>query len=248
MPTLWEYIFGALFFSFCIIGMYRAEKRGEQKMKTIPACNGIPEGIQRSVEMGRPVLFEFGSIALNLYSQYIGPALGILNEVAKESARLGAHLITISFDPPSTAIMEEIVKNNYILYGRTMEEMDNRYVAGTDRGFTVATLAILEREKPGAHFLMGTTSYDAVIVCQAAADIGAFQVAGAIQTFQLPVMSVICDYVLIGEEFAVAGSVFSNKLGQLGTIVGHDWAKAVLVGLLILGAILAQFGLKIVMS
>jgi hypothetical protein len=60
----------------------------------------------------------------------------------------------------------------------------------------------------------------------------------------LPFMACVCDYTLVGEEFLAAGALVSNDLPRLGSVTGQDWVKAVVVALVILGGIAAQFGSK----
>jgi hypothetical protein len=188
------------------------------------------------------VLFHFGAIDVVNHQRYIAPALGILNDVAKVCGKLGAHLITTTYDPPTLQLVEEVVRNGYTLSGRNVEEIDNRFLP--QGGYTPAVIGIIEREKVGAHYLMGSTFQEVITICEAAARTGAFQVAGSPATWQLPMMIASCDYVLMGEEFSVAGAILADNISQLGTIVGLDWGKALILGLTIIGVILAQFGIK----
>jgi hypothetical protein len=242
MPAaIMETILMGLFLAFCFIGMFRAERNKGQKLKTLPAVEAIREGIARAVEMGRPVLYHFGAIDVVNYQRYIAPALGILNEVAKVSGKLGAHLITATYDPPTLQLVEEVVRSGYVAVGRDPNEMDNRFVP--QGGYTPAVIGIIEREKVGAHFLMGSTMQEVITICESAARTGAFQVSGSPATWQLPMMIASCDYVLMGEEFSVAGSVLADNISQLGTVVGLDWSKAVILGLVVVGTLLAQMGI-----
>lgn len=232
-----------VFSLFCIIGLFRAEKRKEQKIKPMAALQALREGVSRSVEMGRPVLFHFGTLTLGDRSYQIAPALSMLGHVARVSAEVGAHLTATTLDPQTQAIMEEVIKDNYAAVGQSDENLDVRYVASSGYPYTVALMGILAREKPGAHFLMGSGFFEVIIICESAARVGAFQVSGSPTTYQLPMMIATCDYVLLGEEYTVAGAFLSQDLGQLGTVVGQDWCKAVLIVLVFLGGILATLGI-----
>lgn len=149
MPAaIMETVLMALILGFCIVGMFRAERKKSQKLKVLPAIEAIREGVARSVELGRPVLYHFGAIDVVNHQRYIAPALGILNEVAKVSGKLGAHLITTTYDPPTLQLVEEVVRSNYILTGRNIEDMDNRFVP--QGGYTPAVIGIIEREKVGS--------------------------------------------------------------------------------------------------
>jgi len=71
---------------------------------------------------------------------------------------------------------------------------------------------------------------------------GAIQVAGTANIHQLPFFVVACDYTNIGEELFATSAYLSKEPKLLGSLKGSDLAKAVIMGILILGAILVSFG------
>jgi hypothetical protein len=74
---------------------------------------------------------------------------------------------------------------------------------------------------------------------------GAIQIAGTDSDSQLPFFICACDYTLIGEEL-YAGSVYlSREPLLLGALKGQDAAKAVILLLLIGGAILQLVGVNV---
>lgn len=224
----------------CIIGMKRAERRGEQKLRNLPALAAVKEAVSRCVELGRPILFHFGTLGMASSSHWIVPGLGILNLVARTCGELNAHLICTTPDAVMVSMFQDVVEVNYKLAGRATGDTDVRYIGGG--GYTAAIMALCEEERPGAHFILGNTMQDAIIACESAATVGAFQIGGTAGFWQMPMMVASCDYTLMGEEYLVAGAIVSNDVSQLGTIVGQDWCKAVVIALIVAGTILWQFG------
>jgi hypothetical protein len=51
-----------------------------------------------------------------------------------------------------------------------------------------------------------------------------------------------CDYTLIGEELYAASAYLSKEPVQVGTLRGQDIGKAVILGVLAVGIVLATVG------
>jgi len=60
---------------------------------------------------------------------------------------------------------------------------------------------------------------------------------------QLPFFVAACDYTLIGEELYTAGAVLSKDPIQLGSLKGQDLGKVVFILIVVLGVLLATFGI-----
>ena len=55
------------------------------------------------------------------------------------------------------------------------------------------------------------------------------QVAGTPSITQIPFFITSCDYTIIGDEFYAASAYLSREPTLLGSLVGQDYAKAVLM-------------------
>jgi len=55
----------------------------------------------------------------------------------------------------------------------------------------------------------------------------------------VPFLIMACDYTAFGEEFFAAGAYFSRDPVQVGSVVGQDYSKLVILSLILLGAALA---------
>jgi hypothetical protein len=69
--------------------------------------------------------------------------------------------------------------------------------------------------------------------------LGAIQIAGTEQLFQIPFFIATCDYVLIAEEFYAASAFLSRDPVMAGSIAGQDIAKAVFLTIVVLLAVSA---------
>ena len=71
---------------------------------------------------------------------------------------------------------------------------------------------------------------------------GAIQIAGTDAYTQLPFFVTTCDYTLMGEELYAASAYLSKEPKLLGSLKGQDVGKALLIGLLFVGTVVASFG------
>ena len=69
--------------------------------------------------------------------------------------------------------------------------------------------------------------------------VGAVQVAGTPSTTQIPFFLAACDYTIIGDEFYAASAYLSREPTILGSLVGQDLGKALLMALVLAGIIVA---------
>ncbi|MBO7392728.1 MAG: hypothetical protein J6U98_00840, partial [Abditibacteriota bacterium] len=59
--------------------------------------------------------------------------------------------------------------------------------------------------------------------------------AGTPDTTQVPFVLATCDYTLLGDEYAAAGAYRSTEPTLLGSLVGQDYGKIVLIITIIIG-------------
>ena len=67
---------------------------------------------------------------------------------------------------------------------------------------------------------------------------GAVQVAGTAEVHQLPFFVVACDYTLIGEELYAASAYLSRQPLLMGSLVGQDYGKLLVLIVLVLASAL----------
>ena len=74
---------------------------------------------------------------------------------------------------------------------------------------------------------------------------GAIQIAGTDADHQLPFFVTTCDYTLIGEELYAASAYLSREPIQVGTLLGQDIGKALILCVLGVGTVLATLGVML---
>ena len=98
------------------------------------------------------------------------------------------------------------------------------------------------RERLAAVFYMGNFLAEALMLAETGHATGAIQIAGSASASQLPFFVAACDYTLLGEELYAASAYLSQDPLQIGSLKGQDAAKALIMGLIILGVAAVSLG------
>ena len=209
-------------------------------IRRIPGLNAIDEAVGRATEMGRPVLMIPGPSGLAVENLQ---ALSIFGYIARAVARFGNRSILPTADPVFNGVAQETIRDAYADMGRPelFEDSDVRYLTSQQFAYASGVAGILNREKPAASFLFGLFFAESLIFAETGQQIGAVQVAGTTETNQIPFLITACDYVIIGDEFYAASAYLSRNRTLLGSIVGQDYCKLVLLALVLLGTVAATW-------
>jgi hypothetical protein len=230
-----------LFFAAAIVGYISLAKKGTGLfVRKIAGLDAVDEAVGRATEMGRKVLYIPGIMSVDNIQTVA--SMSILGYVAEKTASYGTQLEVPNKDPLVLATAREVVKEAYLKAGRPdafQEDMVN-YVSYDQFAFAAAIQGLMSRDKPATNFLIGSFYAESLIMAEAGNAVGAIQVAGTAELAQLPFFVVACDYTLIGEELYAASAYLSREPLMLGSIKGQDLAKVVLVGLIILGVVMAS--------
>ena len=76
--------------------------------------------------------------------------------------------------------------------------------------------------------------HPAIIFAESGSIIGAMQIGGTSSPSQIPFFIASCDYTLIGEELFAAKGYIDKEPASLGSLLGLDLLRAILIGLIIL--------------
>jgi hypothetical protein len=232
-----------LFFAGSVVGYISLAKKGTTLfIRKIAGLDAVDEAVGRATEMGRKVLYIPGIMSVDNIQTVA--SMSILGYVAEKTASYGTQLEVPNKDPLVLATAREVVKEAYLKVGRPdyfQEDMVN-YVSYDQFAFTAAIQGLMSRDKPATNFLIGSFYAESLIMAEAGNAAGAIQVAGTAELAQLPFFVVACDYTLIGEELYAASAYLSREPLILGSIKGQDLAKAILIGLIVVGVILASAG------
>jgi hypothetical protein len=231
--------------------LQQAKQGVTRSIRSLPAFEGIEEGVQRSVEMGKSVFFTTAMGGGRIYSDK-GTAhmagISILGHVARLCAKLGAELIMITPYPEMVPIAEDTIKESYIMEGQEEEYSPDtvRYLSGYSHAFKMAYVGLLSRMKPAVSILAGPLwSSDALQMTEPGAQLGVMQIGGADNMSSLAMLALTCDHLLIGEELYSAAAFSSQDPFQLNVIYALDLFKIGLIILIVLGFLLTSIGVDI---
>jgi hypothetical protein len=229
----------AILISVFLYFINRAKRDRNLFIRRISGLDHVEEALGRATEMGRPTLYVPGLSSIADVATIA--SLNILGEVAKRTAKYGTPLIVPNTDPIVYTVAREIVKESYTSAGRPDAFSQDIVFFVTDQQFAYAAAVdgIMTREKPATNFLIGMFFAESLILAETGAATGAIQIAGTDAVAQLPFFITACDYTLIGEELYAASAYLSREPLLLGATKAQDYSKAVIVGLILLGTLLA---------
>jgi len=212
-------------------------------IRKIAGLEALDDAVGRSTEMGRPILYVPGMTDLDSLPTL--SALSILKYVTKKSAEYATPMLVPLREPLVMAAAQEIMKEAYLEAGRPdLYEEDRVYFTTVQQfGYASTVAGTMMREKPGAIFLMGYYYAESLIMAETGNTVGAIQVAGTPAVDQLPFFIAACDYTLIGEEFYAASAYLSQRPEELATLKAEDVFKALFVGMIAVGSLLASLGI-----
>lgn len=229
---------------------YISQARAGKKLfiRRIAGLEAVQEAVGRATEMGKPILYVPGIADIDDIQTIA--AVTILGRVATMVAEYDANLLVPCSRSLVMSTAQEVVKEAYLEAGRpdAYKRENIRYLTDDQFGYVAGVDGIMVREKPAANFYLGTFYAESLILAETGHSIGAIQIAGTAMPSQLPFFIAACDYTLIGEELFAASAYLSREPRLLGSLVGQDWGKVLILISIIVGvvtAFLAQFGVEI---
>ena len=231
-----------LFLVFCGLVLWQIRRARSGRpifLRKIAGLNVVDEAIGRATEMGRPIMFNPGldGLCVELFC-----ALACLKHVTEVAARMDMPVLVPVHQPVTYPLAEEFWKEAYAEAGKPnlfRPEECIRYLSSDQSAFGAATAGWIHRDRPGANFMFGNYGFEALFIAESGQKAGAIQVAATHAYYQVPFFIVACDYTVIGEEFFAAGAYFSRNPVQVGSLVGQDIAKLIILTAIVVGSVLA---------
>ena len=228
------------------------EKGFVPKIRKIAALDAIEEAVGRAAEMGRPVHVSPGTpgAAESIEANTIA-GLAVTSYVSRLCARNGVPVIATASRPELLPVLQEIVKQAYIVEGVEQAYIDEnvRFLSDNSNAYAGAVQGIVEREECAANIIVGQLYGTANVLFGRATVAGkTLQIGGTAYYLVVPHLVVTCDYVLMGEEVFVAEAYLNQDPKQLITVFAQDIFKIISLGLLILGIIMFSAGSNLVID
>jgi len=225
-----QILFVVLMVFFVLFNIFRAKGTKGLFIRRIAGLNAIDEAIGRATEMGRPVLMVPG-IGDETQIGVTAQALAIFANVTKVAIRFGTPIRLCCANATTYALATEIIRDVYQTEG-AIDRFDAetvQFVSDRQFAFAAGISGLIHREKVAAGFFLGAFYAESLIFAETANSIGAIQVAGSTQNTQTPFFIAACDYVLIADEFYAASAYLSREPVLVGSLVGQDWSKILII-------------------
>jgi hypothetical protein len=210
------------------------------RIRKIPGLAALDDAVGRATEMGRPILMVpgiggIGSISLQ--------AINIFSHVTRLAARLSTPIRLCAVDSAVYTLAQEIISDVYRTEGLSdrYDPDSIRFISDRQFAFAAGVAGLIYREQIAASFLFGDFFAESLIFAEAANSIGAIQIAASTQNTQTPFFIASCDYVLVGEEFYAASAYLTKEPILMGSILGQDRCKMLLIILIVVGILLNSF-------
>jgi len=239
-----DFIFLVLIWGIAAFYIYVLEP-GRFTIKRMMAIDAIEEAVGRAVEMDKTVIMNIGGGGL-LRGEYAPPTiagLAVLGYVANITANLDAKLLAPMYGVggvETIPVATEIMRDAYYAAGATDRFQPEEMIPFLP--VQASVMALADRVRPAANIMIGYYWHESCIWAEAFGRVGAIQVGGTTNLYQIPFFAGACDYVLIGEEIYPVSAYISQDPKLIATIAGQDTFKWLSLILLILGALLATIG------
>jgi hypothetical protein len=228
-----------ILFSAIILSRILVARRRQLFIRRIPGLTAVDEAVGRATEMGRPITFSLGLGGLDIVTLQ---ALAIAVHVIRLAIRFGNRVILTMADPTLYAIADEAVREAYTAEGRpeSYRVDDVRFLSDRQFAYASATVGIINRERVASNFMFGLFYAESLILAEAGNQVGAIQVAGTPTTTQVPFFIAACDYTIIGDEYYAGTAYLTREPVLLGSLVGQDYSKMILLGIIAFGMAFAS--------
>lgn len=230
---------------FVLVNIARAKSGRELFIRRIAGLNAIDEAVGRATEMGRPVLMVPGLSDTTVNAKSM-QAINIFAYVARVAARFANPILVCCYNAGIYTVAQEIIRDVYQEEGLIDRyDVDSvRFISDRQFAFAAGVSGLILREQAAATFFMGEFYAESLILAETANSIGAIQVASSTELTQTPFFIAACDYVLIGDEFYAASAFLTRQPVLVGSLVGQDWAKLMVAGLVFTGTICNSIQLR----
>ncbi|HPQ39117.1 MAG TPA: hypothetical protein PLV45_01980 [bacterium] len=233
-----------LFFLLVALFIQLARHGRVTYVRPIAGMSEIDNAIGRATEMGRPILYVLGLGAPDEIATIA--SYTILARVARRTAEYRTDLIVPCNEPIVMTIAQETVKNAYIEAGHPDAYNEDMvfFVTSMQFAYVAAVNGIMLREKTATNCYFGKFYAESLLLSETGNIAGSIQVAGTDEVAQLPFFVTTCDYTLIGEELYAASAYLGRDPLLLGALKAQDLAKAIVMLLIVIGALLMSFDIQ----
>ena len=213
-------------------------KKEDLYIRRISGLDAIDDAIGRATEMGKPIFYDSGLEEIK-DPQTIASML-ILKSVAKKVAEFKAELYFPAYEPIVMQVADEMIETGFMDAGFPEDyKKENTFLLSPDQFSYAAGLSgMIQRKKPASLFHFGAYYAESLLISEAGFAAGSIQVAGTVNSTQLPFFIAACDHTLIGEEMYAAAAYLSREPLAVSNLKLSDYAKIVFGALFLISTLL----------
>jgi hypothetical protein len=220
---------------FFLTSRVRAGKTGE--LRALPGMEELPELVGRSAETGQPLHVSMGVSGVGgSTTAETWAGLTLLGQLADEAAACDTPLLVTVADATVLPIAQDILWRAYVRNGNPegYDPTQVQLVAPDPMAYAAGVTGILERESLTANVMVGSFGDEYLLMGEAGARQGVYQIVGVADPRTLPFVRASADETLVGEEM-FAGGAYTGRLPiQIASLLTEDWARwAVIAGILV---------------
>jgi hypothetical protein len=216
-------------------------------VRKITAVEQIDDAIDRSVEMGRGVMFTTGAFA-NLSGRSANATIAglqILGYVSKKCAERNVNVIAPVVRGNLIPITADVVEEAFKLSDKVYDISNVHYYGQTFFSYVLGMYRELQSEIPGAWFGIGACYDEINMIPVHMSGKDVFTVGASSDISYQAAVMMGPDAWLLGEElYAVANYVSETKAG-VGSLFANDWTKIGILILIVVGSVLPKIVLDI---
>jgi hypothetical protein len=222
-------------------------KKGKLKVniQRISTIDAIDEGIDRCVEMGRPVMYYASGAITGTGAATAFALLDILDYVAKRVATADIDLNVVVSSAIGLSVTRDTIREAYLSVGHPerYNSENVRYWAGGWTATYAARLQWLYDTKPGTYFSLGYLGWGGAMLSHDIHKVGATLIGGDVSGGRSLSLSYLGpDVLIMCEELYGTSAYLSKNLIESSVLLGGDYVKIIWIALILLGAILPQVG------
>lgn len=230
----------SVFSGFVLWKIWQARRGRTIYIRPIPGLKAIDEAVGRAAELGAPVLYHPGIASYN--DPQTLASMGILNHVGRLAARLGVPVHITTGQPVMVPICEDVLKGIFEAEGKPelMQQCSVRFISPANDLTALGTAKLMIDENIASVFYFGAYDYTSLLYSEGGQLAGCMQIAGTADYYQIPFFIASCDYVVLVEELYASSAYLSREPTLLGSVIGQDYGKLVVLALLILGVVMVS--------
>ncbi|RME20015.1 MAG: hypothetical protein D6800_13580 [Candidatus Zixiibacteriota bacterium] len=236
-------LIAVIIFTFLTLLFLNLARKGtDLYVRPLAGIEAVDEAIGRATEMGRPILYVLGLGSASDIATIA--SFTILGRVAKKVAEYQTDLLVPCYDPIVMSVAQEVVKSAFLDAGHPDAYNQDMvyFVTQSQFAYVAAVNGTMLRERPATNLYMGKFYAESLLLAETGALAGSIQMAGTDEIPQIPFFIVACDYTLIGEELFAASAYLGREPILLGSLKAQDYAKAIVIILVIIGLIGVNIG------